>query len=98
MNLGLLGQFLTTALAVVCKTESIAPNIVGTSQDVRTMAAWRLGMIELNSPPALAIGWRAEIVGQLIDRVLDGSVGIRVGNPKSDQPLSLEYLDGAKQS
>jgi hypothetical protein len=30
--------------------------------------------------------------------VLDGSVGIRVGNPKSDQPLSLEYLDGAKKS
>ena len=97
MNLGLLGQFLTTALAVVCKTESIAPNIVGTSQDVRTMAAWRLGMIELSSPPSLADGWRAEIVGQLIDRVLDGSIGIRVGNPKSDQPLSLEYLDGAKE-
>ena len=43
MNMGLLGQFLTTALAVVCKTENIAPNIVGTAQDVRTMAAWRLG-------------------------------------------------------
>ena len=97
MNLGLLGQFLNTALAVVCKTESIAPNIVGTSQDVRTMAAWRLGMIELSSPPSLADGWRAEIVGQLIDRVLDGSIGIRVGNPKSDQPLSLEYLDGTNE-
>lgn len=98
MNLGLLGQFLNTALAVVCKTESIAPNIVGTSQDVRTMAAWRLGMIELSSPPSLADGWRAEIVGQLIDRVLDGSIAIRVGNPKSDQPLSLEYLDGANEA
>jgi len=92
MNMGLLGQFLTTALAVVCKTENIAPNIVGTAQDVRTMAAWRLGMIELQSPPGLATGWRAEIVGQLIDRVLDGTVAIRVDNPKSEQPLSLEYL------
>lgn len=96
MNLGLLGQFLTTALAVVCKTENIAPNIVGTAQGVRTMAAWRLGMIDLKSPPELATGWRAEIVGQLIDRVLDGTVAIRVDNPKSEQPLSLEYLKKPK--
>lgn len=93
MNLGLLGQFLTTALNVVCKTQNIAPNIVGTAQSVRTMAAWRLGMIEQSETPDLATGWRAEIVGQLIDRVLDGSVAISVGNPKSDQPLKLEYLD-----
>ena len=93
MNLGLLGQFLTTALNVVCKTECIAPNIVGSNQCVRTMAAWRLGMIELETEPELATGWRAEIVGQLIDRVLDGTVAIRVDDPKSDHPLQLEYLD-----
>ena len=96
MNLGLLGQFLTTALNVVCKTQNIAPNIVGTAQGVRTMAAWRLGMIELKEEPDLATGWRAEIVGQLIDRVLDGTIAIRVDNPKSDQPLQLEYLDKKK--
>ena len=93
MNLGLLGQFLTTALNVTCKTESIAPNIVGTAQDVRTMAAWRLGLIDLKEEPELATGWRSQIVGQLIDRVLDGTIAIRVGNAKSDQPLKLEYLD-----
>ena len=57
------------------------------------MAAWRLGMIELKEAPDLASGWRAEIVGQLIDRVLDGTIAIRVDAPKSDQPLQLEYLD-----
>ena len=93
MNLGLLGQFLTTALNVTCKTEKIASNIVGTAQDVRTMAAWRLGMIDLKEKPGLASGWRAEIVGQLIDRVLDGTVAIRVGNAKAEHPLKLEYLD-----
>ncbi len=92
MNLGLLGQFLTTALNVVCKTENIASNIVGTAQDVRTMAAWRLGMIELKEKPELVTGWREEIVGQLIDRVLDGTIAIRVSDPKSDNPLQLEYL------
>lgn len=93
MNMGLLGQFLTTALNVTCKTENIAPNIVGTAQDVRTMAAWRLGMIDLKEKPELVNGWRSEVVGQLIDRVLDGTIAIRVGNAKSDQPLVLEYLD-----
>ena len=93
MNMGLLGQFLTTALNVTCKTENIAANIVGTAQDVRTMAAWRLGMIDLKEKPELVDGWRAEVVGQLIDRVLDGTIAIRVGNAKSDQPLVLEYLD-----
>ncbi len=92
MNLGLLGQFLTTALNVTCKTENIASNIVGTAQDVRTMAAWRLGLIDLKEEPKIASGWRAEIVGQLIDRVLDGTIAIRVDNPKSDHPLKLEYL------
>lgn len=92
MNLGLLGQFLTTALNVVCKTEKIAPSIVGTTQAVRTMAAWRLGMIDLKTEPELATGWRAEVVGQLIDRVLDGTVAIRVDDPRSQHPLQLEYL------
>jgi ribonuclease D len=95
MNLGLLGQFLNTALKIVCKSESIAPNIVGTAQDVRTMAAWRLGMIELKSDPELATGWRSEIVGQLVDRVLDGTIAIRVDDPRSSNPLRLEYLDQA---
>lgn len=56
------------------------------------MAAWRLGMIELKEKPELVTGWREEIVGQLIDRVLDGTIAIRVSDPKSDNPLQLEYL------
>jgi ribonuclease D len=93
MNLGLLGQFLTTALNVVCKTQQIAPSMVSTAQELRTLAAWRLGMIDLKEEPPLASGWRAEIVGQVIDQVLDGTIAIRVDDPKSDHPLKLEYLD-----
>lgn len=92
MNMGLLGQFLSTALNVVCRNESIAPSIVGTSNDVRTMAAWKLGLIELKEKPALASGWRSEMIGQLIEQVLDGKVAIRVDDPSSDAPLQLEYL------
>lgn len=93
MNLGLLGQFLTTALKIICKQEQIAAAIVGTSQDIRDLAAWRLQKNKsADSKPLLATGWRAEIIGQLIEKMLDGSVAIRVGNPKSDQPLKLEEI------
>ena len=92
-NLGLLGQFLSTALNVVCRDQSIAPSLVGTANDVRTMAAWKLGMIDPKDKPALASGWRAEMIGHLIERVLDGTIAIRVDNPASSDPLKLEYLD-----
>ena len=33
------------------------------------------------------------MIGRLIERVLDGTIAIRVGDPTSDDPLKLEYLD-----
>jgi ribonuclease D len=90
-NLGLLGQFVTTALNLVCRDASIAPNIVGTASDVRELAAWKLGFTKKNGkPPKLLTGWRKTFVEEWIDDVLDGKVRLRVGNPKSDQPLVLE--------
>ena len=99
MNLGLLGQFLTTALKIICKQEKISAAIVGTTQDIRDLAAWRLQKQKngSDSKPLLATGWRAEIIGQLIEKMLDGSVAIRVGNPKSDQPLKLEEIKASAQ-
>ncbi len=93
MSLGLLGQFLTTALNVVCRRANIASSLVGTAQDVRKLAAWRLGMVELDEQPDLASGWRSEIVGQLIEKVLDGKIALRVDDPKSDMPLIIETLE-----
>lgn len=92
-NLGLLGQFLNTAISVVCREKKIAPAIVGKASDIRKLAAWRLGMIKLDSPPSLASGWRSELVGDVIDQVLDGTIAIRVSNPKSEMPLDFEYLN-----
>ena len=57
------------------------------------MAAWQLGMINPKDKPALASGWRAEMIGHLIERVLDGTIAIRVDDPASSDPLKLEYLD-----
>ena len=96
INLGLVGQFLSTMLGVVCRTKGIAPGLVGTTQDVRTFAAWRLGHLPKDPPPKLADGWRAEIVGEAIEKALDGKLAIRVSNPKSEHPLSIEEFEGDK--
>jgi ribonuclease D len=92
VNLGLLGQFITTALNVVCHEQQIASPLVGTAQEVRDLAASKLGLLKTNKPQRLEAGWRADVVGQLIQRVLDGKVAIRVGDPKSNQPLVMESL------
>lgn len=97
-NLGLLGQFLTTALNIVCRDAEIAPSLVGTAKDVRQHAAWKLGLIELDRPPSLASGWRAEIVGSVIDQVLAGELAIRVEDVHSDLPLVLEQVPPSRKS
>ena len=88
-NLGLLGQFINIALKVTCREQKISSSIVGTSDEVRNHAAWRMGMLELKTPPKLSTGWRAELVGQLVEKILDGSIAISVDDPKSDHPLTL---------
>ncbi len=55
-NLGLLGQFLATALGVICRDAMIAPNIAASTEELRTVAAWRMGLIQLDEPPRLFSG------------------------------------------
>ena len=84
-----LGQFLSTALTSLCRSLKLAPALVGTASDVRDLIAFRLGFGD-GEPPALAQGWRAEIVGTLIDDLLSGKLSIRITDPLSDHPLAFE--------
>lgn len=86
----LLVQFLFSALGSICRSAKIAPSIVGTVADVRELVAHQLGMRQHDDePPALRSGWRGEIVGNVIDELLDGKVAIRIGNPRSGHPLEF---------
>lgn len=89
-NLGLLGQFLATALGVICREESIAPNLAASTQELRTMAAWRLGMVKLDEEPRLFTGWRRKVIARKIDDVLEGKKTLRVVDPRSNQPLTID--------
>ncbi len=90
--LTLLGQFLATALSAVCRESQIAPNLVGGAQDIRDLVAFRLNLDKRGTDelPALAKGWRADVVGHTIDELLAGEIAVRVESPLSDQPLALE--------
>ncbi len=85
----LLGQFLATAVASMARRAQVAPGLIGSVQDVRDLIAYHLGNGD-SEPPLLATGWRAEVVGQVVNRLLDGALAIRITDPNSEQPLSFE--------
>ncbi len=88
-QINVLGQFLSTALTSLCRAKELAPALVGTVSDVRDLVAFRLGFVN-GQPPALAQGWRADVVGTLIDDLLSGRMSIRITDPLSDHPLTFE--------
>jgi ribonuclease D len=88
-QINMLGQFLSSALASICRSAEIAPSIVGTASDVRDLVAYRLGF-DVGGTPVLARGWRAEVVGHLIEDLLAGRTSIRIADPLSEEPLVFE--------
>lgn len=89
-QLNLLSQFLGTALNSICRQQSIAVSLVGTTQDVRDLIAHHLGYGQKNETPSLANGWRAEIVGKHIEKLLNGELSLRITDPHADAPLAFE--------
>jgi ribonuclease D len=89
-QLNLLGQFLSTALGSICRSAMVAPSLAGTAQDVRDLIAYRLNLGGFDDEvPLLAQGWRAEVVGQVIDHLLSGETAIRIVDPLADEPLAF---------
>ncbi len=89
-QLGQLGQFLTAAIGITCRKNKIAPGIFGTTSELRQLAAWRLGMIS-QPDTRLLVGWRRELIMPILDGLLEGKIGLRVRNAKSND--SLELID-----
>jgi len=94
-QVSMLTQFLSTALNSHCRELHVAHNLVGTSADVQDLIAGHLNLPRpgATEPPLLAGGWRREVVGQLLDDLLDGKVAIRIHDPASEQPLAFERTD-----
>ncbi len=95
-QLNVLGQFLSPALASICRSANVATSLAGTATDVRDLIAYRLGFAggEADDPPVLASGWRAELVGHLIDELISGKKSIRIEDPLSEHPLAFDPVGG----
>jgi ribonuclease D len=93
-QLNLLGQFLSPALSSICRSANVATSLAGTATDVRELIAYRLGFGTPAEPPLLASGWRAELVGHLIDDLLAGKKSIRIEDPLSEHPLAFDQVGG----
>ncbi|HVA46321.1 MAG TPA: HRDC domain-containing protein [Pirellulales bacterium] len=91
-QLTMLGQFLSSALSSICRAAEVAPSLVGGANDVRDLVAYQLGEYEGTDgePPVLMRGWRAEVVGKLLDDLIAGKVSIRIRDPRAEQPLAFE--------
>lgn len=89
-QLAMLGQFLATAIAGLCRQMSIAPSLVGTASDMRDLLAYKLGYRDEDDPPVLARGWRADLVGGVVDDLLEGRAALRIDDPRSSDPLVIE--------
>jgi ribonuclease D len=92
-QIGILAQFLNTALTSMCHHASISPGIVGTIQDVRDLIGHELKLVEADDeigPPVLTEGWRGELVGRKLVDLLSGKLALRLTDPLSDQPLTFE--------
>ncbi len=91
-QLSMLGQFLATAIAGLCRQMSIAPSLVGTASDMRDLLAYKLGYRNEDELPVLARGWRADLVGTIVDDLLEGRSALRIGDPRSSDPLVIESV------
>ncbi len=89
-QLAVLGQFLATAIAGLCRQMHLAPALVGTSSDMRDLLAHKLGYFDEEQPPVLASGWRAGVVGDVVDDLLAGKASLRIGNIRSHDPLVID--------
>lgn len=93
-QLNLLGQFLTPAITSICNREQVAASLAGTATSVRELISHRLGYHgKSEEMPSLAVGWRAELIGNLIYDLLEGKKSIRIGDAKSEQPLEFDPIE-----
>jgi len=82
-------ELLDTLLQLRSDDESIASNILASRQELAELASW--GKKRNGNPPELALlhGWRFELVGRDMLRLLDGELSLRI-DPDRGLPMVEE--------
>jgi ribonuclease D len=83
-------SLLAAALAHCCAQHKVAPGLLGTTSDLKSLVRWYTQGQSEAERPELARGWRHEVCGAALVDVLAGHVALRVADPRSDVPVTLE--------
>jgi ribonuclease D len=87
-------SLLAAALAQCCAQNQVAGSLVANVADLKGLIRWFIEGPGGTQLPALLHGWRGEICGQLLLDVLEGRTALRVADPRSEFPVSLERMPG----
>lgn len=88
-----ISKLLALALANRCAELEVAQSLVGTSRDLTELVrAVRNGDPEADT--RMLSGWRGEVCGELLKKVLDGQVSFRVSPANSSTPLVFDDHSG----
>ncbi len=89
-GLTMIVNLLAAALANCCAQKKVATSLVGTTNDLKELIRWHLQGRPGAARPVLASGWREQVCGEILLDVLSGSRALRVIDPLSDVPVSVE--------
>lgn len=89
-RLSVLGQFLFSALGSIARQIDLAPGLIGSPSDVRDWIASRTGHAKGDRLPLLSRGWRAKVIGRVLEDLLEGRLAIRISDPTLEHPLVFE--------
>lgn len=84
-----ISKLLALALGNVCAELDIAQALVGTNRDLMELVR-AVRTKDSDTKPLLLSGWREQICGDLLRKVLEGRVRFRVSPPNSSTPLIFE--------
>jgi ribonuclease D len=89
-GLSMVVSLLAAALAHCSSQGRVAPTLVGSSYDLKSLVRWHARGRPEPDRPALARGWRREVCGETLLDVLSGRRALRVVDPQADVPVALE--------
>ncbi len=85
-----LATLLGVVLAELCGRLRLAPNLVATSADLKALVRARQPEGKPPTDTQLAHGWRASAIRPHLEAVLDGAAVLRVTDPASPNPITVQ--------
>jgi len=82
-------QFLYTAFTMICKQHGFSTQLVGTHMDVRELVAHLYNTLPEGVVPRLTRGWRLQMVGNLLEDLVNGKLGMKLNRDYPEEPIEF---------